>query len=77
MSHGSVVYSGPTERCLPHFAALGYEPEQQTNPLDFLIDVSSIDTRDADAEEESRKRLGTLRVSGPLARTFGESFRRT
>jgi hypothetical protein len=60
MSHGSVVYSGPTERCLPHFAALGYEPEQQTNPLDFLIDVSSIDTRDADAEEESRKRLGTL-----------------
>jgi ABC-type multidrug transport system ATPase subunit len=60
LSHGSVVYSGPTLRCLPYFANLGYEPETQTNPLDFLIDVSSIDTRDADAESESRTRLAKL-----------------
>jgi ABC-type multidrug transport system ATPase subunit len=60
LSHGSVIYSGPTARCLSYFANLGYEPEAQTNPLDFLIDVSSIDTRDADAEEESRQRLTKL-----------------
>lgn len=35
-------------------------PPSQTNPLDFLIDVSSVDTRDEDAEQESRKRVSKL-----------------
>lgn len=57
LSHGSVVYSGETRTCLQYFTRVGYQPEDQTNPLDFLIDVSSIDTRDEDEEQESRERV--------------------
>lgn len=60
LSHGSVVYSGETRTCLPYFARLGYAPQDQTNPMDFLIDVSSIDTRDEDAESDSRERVARL-----------------
>lgn len=60
MSHGSVVYSGSTSGCLPHFAQLGFQPQERTNPLDFLIDISSIDTRDEDNERESRERVARL-----------------
>lgn len=60
LSHGSVVYSGQTRVCLPYFARLGFQPQDQTNPLDFLIDVSSIDTRDEDVESESRERVARL-----------------
>lgn len=60
MSHGSVVYSGPTHSCLPYFAQIELRPQDQTNPLDFLIDVSSIDTRDDDNERESRERVARL-----------------
>ncbi|THG93869.1 hypothetical protein EW026_g7481 [Hermanssonia centrifuga] len=60
LSHGSVVYSGETTPCLPYFATLGHQPEKQTNPLDFLIDISSIDTRDEDEEHESRERVAKL-----------------
>ncbi|EKM57187.1 uncharacterized protein PHACADRAFT_208320 [Phanerochaete carnosa HHB-10118-sp] len=60
MSHGSVVYSGRTGDCLPYFSQLGFQPSERTNPLDFLIDVSSIDTRDEDNERESKERLNRL-----------------
>lgn len=60
LSHGSVVYSGATRACLPHFARLGLRPQAQTNPLDFLIDISSVDTRDEDEERASRERVERL-----------------
>ena len=60
LSRGYVVYSGETRLCLPYFARLGYQPHEQTNPLDFLIDISSIDTRDDNEEAESRERVARL-----------------
>ncbi|EIN07170.1 P-loop containing nucleoside triphosphate hydrolase protein [Punctularia strigosozonata HHB-11173 SS5] len=60
LSHGSVVYSGETKECLPHFASLGLEPQDRTNPLDFLIDISSVDYRDDVQEQQSRERVTTL-----------------
>jgi ABC-type multidrug transport system ATPase subunit len=60
LTRGNLAYAGPTRDCLSHFAALGHEPEDATNPLDFLIDISSLDTRDAAAEESSRARVKRL-----------------
>lgn len=60
MSRGSVVYSGPTPECLDWFRALGHVPQEQTNPLDFLIDVSSVDMRDEDEEREGKERVERL-----------------
>ncbi|KAI0685355.1 P-loop containing nucleoside triphosphate hydrolase protein [Cytidiella melzeri] len=60
MSRGSVVYSGPTKESLTWFKALGHTPQERTNPLDFLIDVSSVDTRDEVEEREGRERVEKL-----------------
>lgn len=60
LSRGSVVYSGAADRCLGHFAKLGHTPAEQTNPLDFIVDISSVDTRDEDSERESQQLLDSL-----------------
>lgn len=60
LSHGSVVYSGPSCDCLPYFSLLGFKPQKQTNPLDFLVDISSIDSRDKLQEDDSRECVGRL-----------------
>lgn len=59
LSRGRVVFSGPRSKCLPWFASHGLTPESRTNPLDWLIDISTVDTR-ADMEEESRERVKML-----------------
>ncbi|KAK4052819.1 ATP-binding cassette transporter snq2 [Microbotryomycetes sp. JL201] len=63
LSRGNIVYSGFARDMLPHFASLGYEPNRHTNPLDFVIDISSVDTRDDAAEELSKERVGKLVVA--------------
>ncbi|CDR35783.1 hypothetical protein NBRC10512_006151 [Rhodotorula toruloides] len=60
LSRGSPVYSGPGRDILPHFDSLGYPAPEHTNPLDFVIDLSSIDNRTDDAEESSKERVGAL-----------------
>lgn len=60
LSRGSVVYSGPRSDLLAHFSSLDLAPPKRTNPLDFVIDVSSIDNRDDEAERESQERVGRL-----------------
>ncbi|CEQ39426.1 SPOSA6832_00937 [Sporobolomyces salmonicolor] len=63
LSQGSVIYSGCRTDMLPHFASLGYTPRERTNPLDFVIDVSSVDNRKDEAEAISRERVGALVVA--------------
>ncbi|GAA5832082.1 hypothetical protein JCM11251_002811 [Rhodosporidiobolus azoricus] len=60
LSRGSVVYSGARTAMLPHFASLGHDLPPHTNPLDFVIDISSVDNRSDDAEAESSARVGEL-----------------
>jgi ABC-type multidrug transport system ATPase subunit len=36
LARGRVVYSGPRARCLPWFAGLGYDLEDNVNPLGML-----------------------------------------
>jgi len=45
---------------LPWFSSAGMPPpDEGTNPLDWLIDISTVDHRE-DKEEESRERVATL-----------------
>lgn len=60
LSGGSTIFSGPTSNILSHFKSQGFEPSSNTNPLDFVVDISSIDTRDDVAEAESRITVGKL-----------------
>ncbi|KAK4686772.1 hypothetical protein P7C73_g3345, partial [Tremellales sp. Uapishka_1] len=63
LSKGEVVYSGLRENCLGWFSTLGQEVERGVNPLDFLIDISSIDNRSPEKEEESKDRVQSLVTS--------------
>ncbi|KAJ7151563.1 P-loop containing nucleoside triphosphate hydrolase protein [Mycena filopes] len=60
LSKGDVVYSGRGSDSLAWFEERGCELRKETNPLDFLVDVTSIDNRSPDREEESRARVATL-----------------
>lgn len=60
LSRGDVVYRGAAPAILPHFAEQGFEAPAEANPLDFVIDVSSVDPRTAEAELESKERVGRL-----------------
>lgn len=63
LSQGSVIYSGRTCEILPYFQEHGYSPASHVNPLDFVVDISSVDTRDDAAEEITRERVGRLVVA--------------
>ncbi|GAA5875055.1 hypothetical protein JCM3774_003416 [Rhodotorula dairenensis] len=63
LSRGNVVYRGVAADILTHFAAQGYNAPAESNPLDFVIDISSIDNRSADAELASKERVGQLVVA--------------
>eukprot|EP00817_Percolomonadidae_sp_ATCC50343_P006831 CAMPEP_0117428628 /NCGR_PEP_ID=MMETSP0758-20121206/8292_1 /TAXON_ID=63605 /ORGANISM="Percolomonas cosmopolitus, Strain AE-1 (ATCC 50343)" /LENGTH=578 /DNA_ID=CAMNT_0005215087 /DNA_START=553 /DNA_END=2286 /DNA_ORIENTATION=- len=39
LSEGKVVYSGPTPDVLDHFASIGYEIPEATNPADIILDI--------------------------------------
>ncbi|OCF32364.1 ABC transporter [Kwoniella heveanensis BCC8398] len=60
LTKGEIVYSGLRSDCLGWFKGLGHEVEKGVNPLDFLIDVSSVDNRTPEAEEISLERVRVL-----------------
>ncbi|WVQ83463.1 hypothetical protein IAT38_005604 [Cryptococcus sp. DSM 104549] len=60
LSKGEIVYSGLRSDCLGWFSALGHEVEKGVNPLDFLIDTSSVDNRTPENEESSTARVHAL-----------------
>ncbi|ODN87104.1 ABC transporter [Cryptococcus wingfieldii CBS 7118] len=60
LSKGEIVYSGPRSSCLGWFYSLGHEVERGVNPLDFLIDISSVDNRTPENEESSLARVRSL-----------------
>lgn len=60
LSKGSVVYSGLTSKCLPWFKTLGFRPDVGVNPLDFLIDISSVEMGDEAKRDASRAQVERL-----------------
>ncbi len=67
LAGGSPLYSGSVARCLPYFEDLGHALPSFVNPAEYLIDLSAIDTRTAEAEVRT-----STRVSG-LVRAFNIS----
>ncbi|EIW69228.1 hypothetical protein TREMEDRAFT_31078 [Tremella mesenterica DSM 1558] len=60
LSKGEIVYSGLREDCLSWFSSLGHTVDRGVNPLDFLIDISTIDNRDGEKEEITKQRVKFL-----------------
>lgn len=60
LSRGHVLWSGGAAELLRHLSRLGMPCPPLTNPADFALDVSSIDTRTVDAETASRARWTLL-----------------
>jgi ABC-type multidrug transport system ATPase subunit len=57
LSKGSVIYSGHRDMCLPWFAHLDLHLQEETNVLDWMIDISSVDVRTPEKEEASRNQV--------------------
>ncbi|KAI9752269.1 MAG: hypothetical protein M4579_005693 [Chaenotheca gracillima] len=57
---GYPVYSGKGDGMLPHFASLGYDCPQTTNPADFALDLITVDLQHAKREAVSREKVRTI-----------------
>lgn len=73
LSRGHVLWSGGASELLRHLARLGLPCPSLTNPADFALDVSSIDTRTVDAERQSRARWALLVAASASCATSGEA----
>lgn len=63
LSKGSLVYSGPSNECMPWLAGLGYELPPFVNPAEFAIDHAAIDSRTPELEGESTARVARLKAA--------------
>ncbi|KAI8929947.1 P-loop containing nucleoside triphosphate hydrolase protein [Entophlyctis helioformis] len=57
---GRVGYSGPARSIIPHFAAIGHKLPELTNPADFVLDISSVDLRNPEAEQKSKAQVDAI-----------------
>ncbi|KIW03124.1 uncharacterized protein PV09_05767 [Verruconis gallopava] len=57
---GHPVYAGPRSRMIEHFARLGCQCPETTNPADFALDLITIDLRHAAQETATRKKVQSL-----------------
>jgi len=57
LTKGNVAYFGPRDNTLSYFAELGFRCPELTNPADFYLDITSVDLRNAHAEEKSRQQV--------------------
>ncbi|KAI5793725.1 P-loop containing nucleoside triphosphate hydrolase protein [Peziza echinospora] len=60
LTRGNQLYSGPKADAETYFSALGFPFPEHENPADYLIDISAIDSRTAEAERESTTRVEHL-----------------
>jgi energy-coupling factor transporter ATP-binding protein EcfA2 len=57
LSMGKMVWFGPTQGCIEHFAKVGYPLPPKTNPSDFFLDTITVDRRSTDLYEKSKLRI--------------------
>ena len=60
LSQGKVVFNGTSQQALGHFSSVGLNCPHFTNPLDFFIDITSINTRTEKTYESSRGQVARL-----------------
>ena len=57
---GKVAYSGSASEVCSYFGQLGHSIPDLANPAEYALEMVSIDTRNAEVEETSDKRVGDL-----------------
>ena len=62
LSQGRVAFFGNVQQGLDHFHAVGFTCPDTTSPLDYFVDITSIDTRSAELEDSSRNQVDTMHV---------------
>lgn len=60
LSKGNVVYCDKLQQMIPYFESLGYKMPELINPVDHIIDLSSIDGRSLESEKITKERLYNL-----------------
>ncbi|KAJ3097829.1 hypothetical protein HDU97_004526 [Phlyctochytrium planicorne] len=60
LAKGDVVYSGPASDVESYFASIGHPIGKSVNVAEFLIDQTSVDTRDKNTEVTCKTRLAKL-----------------
>ncbi|NXO02128.1 ABCG5 protein, partial [Rhinopomastus cyanomelas] len=72
MSFGEMVFCGNPMAMITFFSDCGYSCPEQSNPFDFYVDLTSVDTRSKERELETYRRVQVI-VS---AYKSSESFRK-
>lgn len=57
---GQAIYCGTTKAMVNYFKRLGFDCPKNSNPADYFVDLSSIDTRSTDEVHASRARVDKL-----------------
>jgi hypothetical protein len=57
---GRVAYNGPSNAMIAYFEANGYHPPKFCNPADFILDITSIDSRSPEAEIRTTENVEKL-----------------
>ncbi|CCH61647.1 hypothetical protein TBLA_0F01040 [Henningerozyma blattae CBS 6284] len=60
LSKGRVVFCDQMTNTIPYFEAQGYTVPKMTNPADYLIDISSVDTRNDASEKSTQLKVDKL-----------------
>ncbi|XP_069463393.1 ATP-binding cassette sub-family G member 5 [Ambystoma mexicanum] len=60
MSCGELIFCGEPQEMIGFFSDCNYECPQHSNPFDFYVDLTSVDTRSRDREIETYNRVQTI-----------------
>lgn len=63
LTKGSPVFSGPMKECIPWFESQGFKLPPFVNPAEFVIDMSAIDNRTPELEDETTARVEALKTA--------------
>eukprot|EP01137_Pigoraptor_chileana_P015808 Opistho-2@5386 len=76
LSKGETVYFGPAKSMVDHFSSLNYPCPSYANPLDYFLDVITVDERSDASRESSMRRLTSLVAGYHRSPIFTETTRR-
>ncbi|KAK2595270.1 hypothetical protein QQS21_006985 [Conoideocrella luteorostrata] len=63
LSKGSPVYAGSIPDCLPWFKGQGFPLSPFVNPAEFIIDITAVDNRTPELEQETSARVDGLKAA--------------
>ncbi|XP_052662314.1 ATP-binding cassette sub-family G member 5 isoform X2 [Harpia harpyja] len=72
MSFGEMVFCGNPMEMITFFSDCGYSCPEQSNPFDFYVDLTSVDTRSKERELETYSRVQVIVSAYKNSETFGK-----